>query len=130
MSAYTNYSTTQPRLTQNNTPSHSILITSTPYTIALCGVVLPFELTIHISALFISLPTPAAPTRQWNRGWQGIGVGRDAGRMAVNLAIHFPCESVMANSTPTGAYSLDKLDKNIMKQIAQLVLSKFRKRGI
>ena len=39
---------------------------------------------------------------------------RDAGRMAVNLAIHF----------------FWKLDENIMKQIMQLVLSKFGRGGL
>ena len=51
-----------------------------------------------------------------------------AGRMAVNLAIHFFGLEVLAQSTPTGAHDTEKLDENIMRQIMQLVLSKFGKR--
>ena len=52
----------------------------------------------------------------------------DAGRMAVNLAIHFFGAEVLARSTPTGAQGTEKLDESIMRQIMQLVLSKFGKR--
>ena len=50
---------------------------------------------------------------------------KDAGRVAVSLAMYYFGVRAMARSTPTGAHGTEKLDENVMMQIMEHVLSKF-----